>query len=125
MRRIKGKSVSTFHKKIAPLFKAAHCTTDVTCKFYLPRIQLGVLILNCDNPVTTHYKHAIEIVKSIPLDKYDAIITVSGDGLVHEVLNGLAAHENPMQALKIPIAPIPTGSGNALALNLLGLQVCI
>ncbi|KAI0818747.1 ATP-NAD kinase-like domain-containing protein [Irpex lacteus] len=88
--------------KIAPLFKAAHCTTDVT--------------------FTTHYRHAIEIVKSIPLDKYDAIVTVSGDGLVHEVLNGLAAHENPMQALKIPIAPIPTGSGNALALNLLGLQ---
>lgn len=38
------------------------------------------------------------------------------------VLNGFAHHEHPVRALAIPIAPIPTGSGNGLSLNLLGLE---
>ncbi|KAI0341603.1 hypothetical protein BDW22DRAFT_1429735 [Trametopsis cervina] len=97
-----GKSVPLYHKRIEPVFKAAHCTTDVI--------------------YTTHFQHGIDIAKNIPLGKYDAIATVSGDGLVFETINGLAAQEDPIRALRIPIAPIPTGSGNALALNLLGLE---
>lgn len=54
---------------------------------------------------------------------YDAIVTVSGDGLIHEVMNGFAYHKDPRRAFAIPIAPIPTGSGNALSLNLLGFEV--
>jgi len=53
---------------------------------------------------------------------YDAIVVVSGDGLVHEVLNGLYQHAQRDKAFCIPLAPIPTGSANALSLNLLGLQ---
>ena len=56
---------------------------------------------------------------------FDAIITVSGDGLVHEVLNGFAQHAESTKAFAIPLAPIPTGSGNALSLNLLGIEVHI
>ena len=58
----------------------------------------------------------------MPLD-YDAVVTVSGDGLVHEVLNGFAQHTSSAEAFAIPLAPIPTGSGNGLCLNLLGLEV--
>jgi len=54
---------------------------------------------------------------------FDAVITVSGDGLVHEVLNGFADHADPARALSTPVAPIPTGSGNGLSVNLLGLEV--
>jgi len=61
-------------------------------------------------------------VKTLSLD-YDAIATVSGDGLIHEVLNGLAEHAEPIKALNIPLAPIPAGSGNGLALNLIGIEV--
>jgi len=67
-------------------------------------------------------KHAYEIVKSISLI-YDAIITVSGDGLIHEVLNGFAHHSDPARAFATPVAPIPTGTGNGLSLNLLGIEV--
>ena len=70
---------------------------------------------------TTHKLHAYEIARDLDLSRnYDAVVTVSGDGLIHEVLNGFAHHKNPGEALAIPIAPIPTGSGNGLALNLLG-----
>ncbi len=34
--------------------------------------------------------HATEIAQSLDLDLYDAIATVSGDGLFHEMLNGMA-----------------------------------
>lgn len=73
--------------------------------------------------MTTHSKHAQELARAMPLDKYDAVVTMSGDGLVHEVLNGFAEHREPIRALRTPIAPIPTGSGNGLSLNLLGLHV--
>jgi sphingosine kinase len=56
---------------------------------------------------------------------YDAIVVVSGDGLIHEILNGFAHHESgqPTKAFRIPVAPIPTGTGNGLSLNLLGIDV--
>ncbi|KAF8350667.1 ATP-NAD kinase-like domain-containing protein [Amanita rubescens] len=69
---------------------------------------------------TTHSGHAYEIAKELSVDDYDALVTVSGDGLVHEVMNGFANHPNPQKAFNIPIAPIPCGSGNGLSLNLLG-----
>ena len=73
--------------------------------------------------MTTHYKHAWEIAKELPLGKYDAIAAVSGDGIIHELLNGFAEHKDPLRALNTPLAPIPAGSANALSLNLLGLEV--
>lgn len=50
-------------------------------------------------------------------------MTVSGDGLIHEVLNGFAEHADPLKAFSIPVAPVPTGSGNGLSLNILGAEV--
>lgn len=78
----------------------------------------------CSNLVidTTRTGHAQEIAKELTLD-FEAVITVSGDGLVHEVLNGFAQHAEPTKAFAIPVAPIPTGSGNGLSLNLLGIEV--
>ncbi|KAJ7774885.1 ATP-NAD kinase-like domain-containing protein [Mycena metata] len=94
------KGVATFNKTIEPILRSARCTLDVSH--------------------TTRGGHAYEIAKTLSLD-YDAIVIVSGDGLVHEVLNGFAHHEQPLNAFRIPLAPIPTGSGNGLAINLLGM----
>ncbi|KAG6898377.1 hypothetical protein C0992_009052 [Termitomyces sp. T32_za158] len=93
------KGITVFMKTVEPILRAARCSLDVTH--------------------TTHQGHAFDIAKHLHMD-YDAIVIVSGDGLVHEVLNGFAQHEDPRKALSIPLAPIPTGSGNGLALNLLG-----
>lgn len=72
--------------------------------------------------VTTHQGQAQTVCQTLSLD-FDAVITVSGDGLVHEILNGFAQHEDPITAFSMPVAPIPTGSGNGLCLNLLGREV--
>lgn len=91
----------------------------MTCPYDLLAVSLHIC-----NPFTdtTHGKHATEIVKEISLD-YDAIVTLSGDGLIHEVLNGLAQHAQSKEAFNIPIAPVPTGTGNGTSLNLLGVEV--
>ena len=39
---------------------------------------------------------------------YDTIVTLSGDGLTHEILNGFAEHENPRAVFAIPLTPVPT-----------------
>lgn len=54
---------------------------------------------------------------------YDAILTLSGDGLVHEVINGLSKNKDSVRAMHIPIVPMPTGSGNGFSVNLLGVEV--
>lgn len=39
---------------------------------------------------TTHAGHAKELVAKLKLSQYEAIIVVSGDGMFHELINGLA-----------------------------------
>lgn len=41
---------------------------------------------------------------------------------MYEVINGLAARSDAKKAMRIPIAPIPTGSANALCINLFGVK---
>ncbi|KAG1753446.1 ATP-NAD kinase-like domain-containing protein [Suillus lakei] len=111
----KGKGRAVYANKVEPIFLAAGCTLDVTCTSHFMACSLHT------HRYTTHGGHAIEIAREMKLG-YDALVTVSGDGLIHEVLNGINQHEHREQAFCIPIAPIPTGSGNGMSLNLLGLQ---
>ena len=67
--------------------------------------------------------HALKIASEIQLDAYDAVVAVSGDGTLHELVNGFAQHKEPIRALRMPIAVIPAGSGNAMSLNLMGANV--
>ena len=53
-------------------------------------------------------------------------VTVSGDGLIHEVLNGLFDRVDWRDSLKrLPIGVIPGGTGNALSRTLIHEQVKI
>lgn len=71
---------------------------------------------------TAHRNHAHKVVTEMSLD-VDCIVTVSGDGLIHECLNGLAVRHDKDKALQTPLAPIPAGSANAQCVNLLGIGV--
>jgi len=96
-----SKGISIWEKLAQPVFDAAHAHYDIS--------------------LTERRGHAAEIAKALPLE-YDAIVTVSGDGLQHEIINGFAEREDARQALQTPIAPIPTGSGNGFSISLLGLE---
>ena len=59
----------------------------------------------------TEYKeHAIEIVKKIELNIYNALIIIGGDGTFHEVVTGLMKRKDSQ---RLPIGIIPGGSGNS------------
>jgi sphingosine kinase len=75
-----------------------------------------------DVTITSHRLHGLEIARDLKIHDYDAVAIVSGDGLLHEVLNGFATRADAQSALSLPIAPIPAGSGNAMSINLLGVQ---
>ena len=114
-----GKAQSIFNKTVEPIFRAAKCSLDVTCSYICPYLLRTTSFTHID---TTHNKHATEIAKALSLE-YDVLVTLGGDGIIHEVMNGFALHTQSAQAFDIPIAPIPTGSGNGTSLNLLGLEV--
>lgn len=66
--------------------------------------------------------HAHSLGLSHDPASYDALVALSGDGIVHELLNGLAAQPaRPARALRdSPIVHVPCGSGNALATSVYG-----
>ena len=97
----KGGAQKVYIREIEPLFRAAGCEIDME--------------------VTTHPRHATDIAEHLDVDRYDAIACASGDGLPHEVFNGLARQKRAKYALKkIAVVQLPCGSGNAMSLNLNG-----
>lgn len=72
--------------------------------------------------VTTRYQgEAVEISQKLDIEAYDIIVTCSGDGLAHEVFNGLGKRPDARKALgRIAVTHVPCGSGNAMSCNLSG-----
>uniref|UniRef100_V5EXG2 DAGKc domain-containing protein n=1 Tax=Kalmanozyma brasiliensis (strain GHG001) TaxID=1365824 RepID=V5EXG2_KALBG len=97
-----GKARQLFESRARPILEAAGCKLDVT--------------------ITTHRMHGVEIARDLDVHEFDAVGVVSGDGLLHELLNGFARRPDASAALALPLAPIPAGSGNAMSINLLGAQ---
>jgi len=84
-----------------PIFEAARMALDV---------------------VRTKYSgEAIEIAQGVDIDAFDTIVACSGDGLPHEIFNGLGKRPDARRALsKLAVSHIPCGSGNAMSCNLYG-----
>ncbi len=70
--------------------------------------------------VTTHRGHARSLGEHAVTDGLDLVITLGGDGVVHEVVNGML-HTGAGSAIPA-LAPIPGGSANVFARSL-GLSV--
>eukprot|EP00123_Amoebidium_parasiticum_P000662 comp11527_c0_seq1/m.5977 comp11527_c0_seq1/g.5977 ORF comp11527_c0_seq1/g.5977 comp11527_c0_seq1/m.5977 type:complete len:473 (-) comp11527_c0_seq1:722-2140(-) len=65
--------------------------------------------------------HAWDIVHCLSLSDYDGLVCVSGDGLVHEIINGLLTRSDWAQARALPLGIIPAGSGNG-TLKAMGME---
>ncbi|MFQ6614240.1 MAG: diacylglycerol/lipid kinase family protein [Fidelibacterota bacterium] len=59
--------------------------------------------------------HSVELARALDLDGADGIITIGGDGTLHEVINGLMTRED---GKKVPVGAIPGGSGNSFLYGL-------
>ncbi|KAI4637050.1 hypothetical protein J4E93_010717 [Alternaria ventricosa] len=96
-----GGAVKTYHKFIAPILAAARCELDVE--------------------KTQHNGHGVEIAQNMDIEAYDVVACCSGDGIPHEVWNGLGKRTDAARALqKVAVAQLPCGSGNAMSLNFNG-----
>lgn len=97
----KGSAEKWYYRDAEPLLKAANCAIDMI--------------------KTTHKGEAITISEKLDIEAFDVIASVSGDGLPHEVFNGLGRRPDAKKALsKIAVVNIPGGSGNAMSCNLTG-----
>lgn len=65
--------------------------------------------------ITERQNHARELVKEADLSQWDALVIMSGDGLLYEVINGLLERSDWEEAIRTPLGILPGGSGNALA----------
>ncbi|CAI4951893.1 ATV_HP_G0017560.mRNA.1.CDS.1 [Saccharomyces cerevisiae] len=94
----KGKAKKLFMTKAKPLLLASRCSIEVV--------------------YTKYPGHAIEIAREMDIDKYDTIACASGDGIPHEVINGLYQRPDHVKAFNnIAITEIPCGSGNAMSVS--------
>jgi sphingosine kinase len=101
MKAGKGKAGLIFLEKVEPILRAAGC--DV--RRGMPRDDACTRVVQTTGP-----NFAKTEVAGMALGNYDAIMCVGGDGLVHEVVNGLASHKDGLIALKtMTIATIPAG----------------
>ena len=97
----KGSAQKYWGRDIEPIFRAAQCELDVER--------------------TQHNGHAREIAEQLDVDAFDVVACCSGDGVPHEVFNGLARKKDASRALqKVAVVQLPCGSGNALSFNLNG-----
>jgi len=96
-----GEADKLFEREARPILEAA-------------RMPLTVV-------TTTHRGHAAELARDLDLGAYDVVVACSGDGLPHEVFNGLGSRPDARAALGgMPVVMLPCGSGNAMACNLFG-----
>ncbi|KAI9339299.1 ATP-NAD kinase-like domain-containing protein [Obelidium mucronatum] len=61
---------------------------------------------------------AEKIMQTIDVTKYSAFISVSGDGVLHEVINGMMSRRDWRAARLVPVGTIGAGSSNAMNANL-------
>lgn len=90
----KGLAVSQFQKVVQPMLDIAEITYETI--------------------VTERQGHAHDLIQTFDLSTIDGLLLSSGDGLLYEVVNGLMKRKDWREAISVPIAMIPTGSGNAL-----------
>ncbi|ODQ80008.1 hypothetical protein BABINDRAFT_161655 [Babjeviella inositovora NRRL Y-12698] len=96
-----GNAENLYNEQCKPLLQAAHVSVDVI--------------------KTTYQGHATAIVADLPLSQYDVIVCASGDGIPHEVVNGMRSRKDYVAAFnRWTVAQLPCGSGNAMAASCLG-----
>ncbi|KAJ1728106.1 hypothetical protein LPJ61_004218 [Coemansia biformis] len=94
----KHKSLKLFDTVVRPIFNIG--STQFTLK------------------ITESAGYASTFVRTQDLSEYTAVVAVSGDGLLYEIVNGLLARPDWAAHRDLPLGVIPTGTGNGLAKTL-------
>jgi diacylglycerol kinase family enzyme len=98
-----GKAKAEYEKRARPLFLLA-----------------GIRLMEI---LTERKQHVYEITEKLDLTQIDGIVSVGGDGMFFEIVNGLMKRPDKETAINTPLGLIPAGSQNALAVSCAG-HVC-
>lgn len=91
-----GKSRELFHQHVVPVLNEAEIPYDLY--------------------VTKHSHYAANFVRQRDLSVWSGIVAIGGDGLFHEILNGLLLRHDWKRVVEnISLGIVPCGSGNGLA----------
>ncbi|MED6238800.1 Sphingosine kinase 1, partial [Ataeniobius toweri] len=85
------------------------------CRLHVRETQRPGPIFTKNPRTKERQNHARELVREADLSQWDALVIMSGDGLLHEVINGLLERPDWEDAICTPLGILPGGSGNALA----------
>jgi YegS/Rv2252/BmrU family lipid kinase len=77
-----------------------------------PQVQeeLRAAGLDFDVAPTKAALHAVQLAEDAPKKGYERVIAVGGDGIVHEVVNGLLRASNEAETIALGIIPLGTGN---------------
>jgi len=73
--------------------------------------QYGMLLADCPVSFTEYPGHARDLATAAAAAGFEQIVSVGGDGTVHEIINGIAGQT-------VRLALVPAGTGNDLARTL-------
>lgn len=94
----RGDAYKIYKLKILPMLEAAH--VKITYQ------------------ETEYVRHGEHIGQELNVDDFDIVACCSGDGIPHEIINGIFRREDRAEAFeKVAITQLPCGSGNALSLS--------
>lgn len=93
------KGLSMWRERCAPIVKAA-----------------GV---EYEEIITDRPHHGTAIARGLDLAKYEAVVSVGGDGLLYELLEGFMSRPDWRQAVTMVLGVVPGGTGNGLAFSIL------
>jgi sphingosine kinase len=105
-------------KKLRVLVNPFSGSADAKSIWKEVQFVFGLANIPLEYTETTRVGHAQEIAAALQLQEYRGLITVSGDGLLNEVVNGLLKRPDWQKARQLPLGIIPGGSGNGLAATL-------
>eukprot|EP01113_Clastostelium_recurvatum_P051065 TRINITY_DN9840_c0_g1_i9.p1 TRINITY_DN9840_c0_g1~~TRINITY_DN9840_c0_g1_i9.p1 ORF type:complete len:806 (-),score=170.41 TRINITY_DN9840_c0_g1_i9:24-2441(-) len=75
-------------------------------------------LITLDVVKTEYHNHALQVVRDMDLATCDGIISVGGDGMLNQVVNGIMSRRDWRKAIALPIGVIPAGTSNGIASNM-------
>ena len=95
----KGRAMRIFSAHVEPILLASGRPFDVT--------------------VTQRAGHAHAICSQLDVHDLDCVMSIGGDGLLHEIVNGLMSNDSYLrERQRVSLAVVPAGSGNGLSKSL-------
>lgn len=109
-----GKAKATWLQQVEPIFRAAGCSTEVTCAC------CSLCLFLADHPQTDTERngHCKQLAHDLKVADYDAFVVQSGDGLLYEAMNGFCTRQDAVSVLqRCPIGVIPAGAFASMSLR--------